>query len=336
MMFVLLVALVLLAPSLIAQSLKFQHIGVEDGISQDIVTCIAQDSLGFMWFGTEDGLNMYDGYSFTVFKNDPRNISSLPASVIRSLTVDSKGRLWSCTTGDVTVTEPGTRTFRRLNLAKGEAVLCEGEDSNVLISTSHGLYKYGTGREPVRVFTGAEPWLRASVMLFDQHEKRLFVGSSAGLRVFSVAGDSLIPEQSAPGFASIAGHSVSALCQSSRGDIFVSIFPAGLFRISSDLQTVEQYRSSVGDQKTLSDHRVLALAEDHQQRLWVGTFSGLDMLDAVSGRFTRYKDEGDANGLHGDRAYSICVDRSGALWVGTYRGGVNRFDPHRQRFTHIP
>lgn len=125
------------------------------------------------------------------------------------------------------------------------------------------------------------------------------------------------------------------LCQSSNGDIFVGTLDAGLFRISSDLQTVERYSSTVGDQKTLSDHRVLALAEDHQQRLWVGTFSGLDLLDRVSGQFTRYKDEGDANGLNGDRVYAICVDRSGALWVGTYRGGVNRFDPHRQRFAHV-
>lgn len=317
-----------------AQSLKFQHIGVDEGLSQDIVTSIAQDSLGFMWFGTEDGLNMYDGYGITVFKYDPRDTNSLPSSGIISLIVDSRGRLWTGT-GDGSIMEPGTRKFTRINLAKGEATFCEGEDSNIWISTSHGLYNYASDQKVVRVFIGAEAWFPANVMLYDQREKRLFIGSSTGLNVFSVLGDTLIPERAARAIGSIKGHNVSALCRSSNGDIFVGTLDAGLFRISSNLETVEQYRPYAGDQRTLSDNRVLALAEDHQRRLWVGTFSGLDMLDRVSGKFTRYKDESDVDGLRGDRVYSICVDRSGALWVGTYRGGVNRFDPHRQRFTHI-
>ncbi|MBM2841991.1 MAG: hypothetical protein HW412_2519, partial [Bacteroidetes bacterium] len=237
-----------------AQSLKFQHIGVEEGLSQDIVTSIVQDSLGFMWFGTEDGLNMYDGYGVTIFKNDPRDTNSLPANGIKSLMVDSRGRLWTGTTGDGSITEPGTRKFSRINLAMGEAAFREGEDSNIWISTSHGLYKYASDQKVVRVFTAIETWLPANVMFFDQREKRLFVGSRVGLNVFSVLRDTLVAERAARGIASITGHNVSALCRSSNGDIFVGTLDAGLFRLSSDLRSVQQYRSYAGDQRTLSDY----------------------------------------------------------------------------------
>jgi ligand-binding sensor domain-containing protein len=210
-MFALYLVPALLASILNAQQLKFQHIGVEEGLSQDIVTKIVQDSLGFMWFGTEDGLNMYDGYGITVFKNDPRDTSSLPGNGIFGLMVDSRGRLWTGT-GDGSVMEPGNRKFRRISLAKSEAVFCEGADSNILISTSHDLYNYVSDQKVVRVSAGAA-WVPANVMLFDQKEKHLFVASSVGLNVFSIVRDTLLSEPGGQAIALLKGHKVNALCR---------------------------------------------------------------------------------------------------------------------------
>jgi ligand-binding sensor domain-containing protein len=323
----------LLSSTLNAQQLKFQHIGVEQGLSQDIVTSIAQDSLGFMWFGTEDGLNKYDGYGVTVFKHDPRDTNSLSSSAIGTLVADSRGRLWVGTTGGGSVGESGTHKFSRIKLPA--VAFCEGPDSTAWILTRDSLYRYSREGIISPVIAESEERFSASALLFDQRKKKLLVGTSTGLNVFSISRDTLIAELGAQSIASLKGHKVSALCRSSSGDIFVGTLDAGLFRLSSDLGKVEQYKPREGDPASLSDYRVLALAEDHKQRLWVGTFSGLDVLDRVSGKFTRYKDESNSDGLRGDRVYSICVDRGGALWVGTYRGGVNRFDPHRQRFAHV-
>lgn len=318
-----------------AWQLKFQHIGAEEGLSQDIVTSIVQDSLGFMWFGTEDGLNRYDGYGMTVFKNNPRDTNSLSSNAIGALMVDAGGRLWVATTNGTSVMESGTSKFNRINLPPNEvermAEPCVGPDSTVWILTGSGLYRHSHEGKTSLVSAGAENISPGRVLLFDQRKRKLIVGTSAGLMVFSASGDTLIPEP----IGLLRDHKVSALCRSSSGDIFVGTLDAGLFRLNSGLETVEQYRFRESDQGTLSDNRVLSLAEDHQQRLWVGTFSGLDMLDRASGTFTRYRDENDISGLRGDRVYSIFVDRSGVLWVGTYRGGINRFDPHRQRFAHV-
>lgn len=315
-----------------SQSLKFQHIGVEQGLSQDIVTAIARDSLGFMWFGTEDGLNRYDGYTMLTFKQDPRDTTSLYTSIIRSLMVDSFGRLWIGTTGYCSIMDPATLRMKRL--AESVSAFCEGGDSVVLFSTDTGLHRYHPDGRIERIASD-EKWLRANVMYFDKKANLLFAGSVSGLRIFSLFHNILTPRSSSSATKALEGKDVCAICRSSSGDIFVGTINAGLFRISSDLERVEQFVHDENNPQSLSDNRVLTLNKDHRQRIWVGTFDGLDLFDAHSGSFVRYKDDNAQNGLRGVRVYAICPDPNGALWVGTYRGGVNRHDPHRQKFTHV-
>src|ERR1700753_3632669 len=80
-------------------TLRFDHLGTESGLSQSNITCILQDSRGFMWFGTRDGLNRYDGYEFTVFKNNPNDPKSLSDNFITAITEDRNGDLWIATWG---------------------------------------------------------------------------------------------------------------------------------------------------------------------------------------------------------------------------------------------
>ena len=85
--------------SLIAQKIKFEHISVRDGLSQGSVVCIAQDKKGFMWFGTYDGFNRYDGYNFKIFRSEPNNLSSLSDNFVRTILVDNSGTIWAGTQG---------------------------------------------------------------------------------------------------------------------------------------------------------------------------------------------------------------------------------------------
>jgi len=81
------------------QNLKFEHLNSDQGLSQNNITCILQDSRGFMWFGTPEGLNKYDGYTFTVYRNDRANKSSLSSNFITDIIEDTKGNLWIATSG---------------------------------------------------------------------------------------------------------------------------------------------------------------------------------------------------------------------------------------------
>ncbi|OQW93474.1 MAG: hypothetical protein BWK79_10910 [Beggiatoa sp. IS2] len=78
----------------LAEELQFEHLSVSDGLSQPVILCILQDSKGLMWFGTEDGLNRYDGYKFTIYKREPNNPNSLSGNYIWSIQEDSEGILW--------------------------------------------------------------------------------------------------------------------------------------------------------------------------------------------------------------------------------------------------
>ena len=96
-----------------SHELKFSHLTTEDGLSQSVVNCIYQDARGFMWFGTQDGLNKYDGYNFTVFKHDPNDSNSISNNFIYSLYVDSEEILWIGTNGGgLNSYDQRTNTFR--------------------------------------------------------------------------------------------------------------------------------------------------------------------------------------------------------------------------------
>src|SRR6476469_572646 len=100
--FIIIVLLQLIAFCAIGQKqnkLRFEHLGIDQGLSQSNVMCILQDSRGFMWFGTRDGLNKYDGYKFTVYKYDAADVNSLHQNTIQDIAEDAEGNLWIATWG---------------------------------------------------------------------------------------------------------------------------------------------------------------------------------------------------------------------------------------------
>jgi ligand-binding sensor domain-containing protein len=100
------------APTKSQLDFRFMHLSVEDGLAHNSVTVVIQDSTGFMWFGTADGLSRYDGYSFTNFKHDPSNKQSLSGNEVNDLLLADDGRLWVATeTGGVSIFDPLTETF---------------------------------------------------------------------------------------------------------------------------------------------------------------------------------------------------------------------------------
>jgi ligand-binding sensor domain-containing protein len=98
---------------LMAQEVTFRHLAVEDGLSQNTINCIYQDHFGFMWFGTQDGLNCYDGFNFTTYRSVPEDSSTLSHNWIWDVLEDAEHRLWIATWNGLTLYKRETATFTR-------------------------------------------------------------------------------------------------------------------------------------------------------------------------------------------------------------------------------
>ncbi len=325
--------------------LKFDQITIEQGLSQDIVRTIVQDHRGFMWFGTEDGLNRYDGYSITVYKHNPLDSNSISNNSITVLFKDSRGVLWIGTDGGLNqydenrdafvhlLSNPSDRTSLSSN---GITAICEDAGGNLWIGTSNGLNRYDAVSNQFTVHhhdpddPGVPGTEVISAACFDK-SGTLWVGTSNGLNVFDTTTGYFkqhIYERnnSSPDF-------VSCILPDSKGFLWIGCGGSGVRRLDPRTGQVFHFRDTTGTQNSLADLRVFALTEDDKGNIWIGLFAGLDMYDPVTNTFSHYRNNpSKPHTLSSDRVYSIANDKAGTLWIGTWHGGVNRFDPNRQKF----
>ncbi len=146
--------LLLTAALSLTEDYRFEHITVKDGLSLSYVTSIAQDKNGYLWFGTQDGLNKYDGFSFVVYKHDPFNDSSIPSGDIIDILVDKKGKMWLGTDGGgLARFDPKKETCLRLEHDPSDSLslssnsitsLYQDSRGNIWVGTKYGLNKIDT------------------------------------------------------------------------------------------------------------------------------------------------------------------------------------------------
>lgn len=283
------------------------HVTVRQGLSQGTVNCILQDAQGFMWFGTQDGLNRYDGYDMKVFKRDPADPKSLNDNFIVFLGEDSTRTLWVGTL-------KSPKTLNRYDRLTGSFTEVPRESVDVTglrIGASHPEYIDPAG---VR-YSGS---IGGGVTRSDPRSGKVEVfrhdpANSASLaddRVFSVVGDR-------------------------NGDIWIGTRD-GLDRLDARTGVCTHYRHDDRDPRSLSDNWVWPILEDRNGVIWVGTFNGgLNRFDRATGSFLRFRhDETNPRSLAGDRLYSLAQDRSGMIWVGMGDNGVDRFHPDMAAFQH--
>ncbi|HID38534.1 MAG TPA: hypothetical protein EYP36_03350, partial [Calditrichaeota bacterium] len=135
-----------------AQEVRFRHLSIQDGLSQSTINCIFQDSRGFIWIGTQDGLNRYDGYNFKIFRENPLDSNSISHNWIWDIFEDKENNLWIATWDGLTKYNPSTRKFTRYFPNAGDphsiggarpTSLCQDKDGNLWIGTwGGGLSKY--------------------------------------------------------------------------------------------------------------------------------------------------------------------------------------------------
>jgi len=327
---------------------RFEHITTDDGLSRSFVLAILKDSQGFLWFGTQDGLNRYDGRSLTVYLNDPKDPESLPSSLAGVLYEDSKKRLWvgsSWAAEGLALYDRARDRFKRFRPAPGHGgsevgAIIEDRQGQLWVGTDEGVARFDPEAGTFKVFPlpFADPTAPIAVPVRSLLEDRrgvLWVGTTAGLLTFDRASGRYARWNTGSEDPVGLNHGgIYDLLEDEEGMLWVPTLGGGLFRIDPATGRETHYRSDPSNSQGLGHPRVRKLASDGQGHIYVGTENGgLDVLDRASGRFTHFRaDIEDETSLNSDSIWALRMDDQGILWIGTAKGGVNVLSPLSQRF----
>jgi len=331
--------------------LSVQRYSLEEGLSQQAVNAIVQDSEGFMWFGTEDGLNRFDGYDFRQLRHDRGDNESLPNGWISALVAGEDG-LWIGTDG-------GGVVFR--NAVNGKldapATLRDAPDLQRVRTMARdrlGRLWIGTRDAGLAVFDPRSKELRrirhsptqanslsddSIFSLVTLRNGDTLVGTASGLDRLTAANLDItriaLPEQ----LLSTGQPFVRALTETPDGMVWVGT-DQGLARLDVRNNRWRVFREpsgpASGRNTALPDNRIRSLLIDSQGRLWVGTIRGLSWFDSASEIFSSYRrDEAEIRSLPDDYIVSLAEDRGGSLWIGTKFGGLAKWNPRTWSFGHV-
>ncbi|MCI0694705.1 histidine kinase [candidate division KSB1 bacterium] len=358
----LLLIILCLAAALPAQNdeMKFERISLEQGLSQCSITAIIQDHHGFLWFGTEDGVNRYDGYGFTIFKYDPYNPNALSDNLVTAVYEDRTGTIWVGThAGGLNKYNPGNKTFIHYqhdpqNPASLShdfvTAICEDRFGALWVGTrGGGLNEFDREKN---VFHRYFPNMADKAALNDSFVTAIYEDRSGTLWIGTASGGLNRFEREKKTFArychdpeqagSLSDDYVTAICETDDepgSALWIGTLECGLNKLDRRTGRFSHYMANMADPGSLSSNFILKLyktLEHGNSVLWIGTANGLDKLNIRSNTFTHVRNApNDPHSLSNNSVSAICQDRSGILWVGTDGGGLNKFDRKKKRFNHF-
>ncbi len=353
-----------------SRSIRFEHLSLEEGLSQVTVTCVLQDRAGFLWLGTQDGLNRYDGSRFEVHKHDPTDPASLPSDWVNALAEDPSGDLWIGTEGGGLIRwhrDRGTFTAYRHD-AVDPASLSGDRVRALSVDRLGGLWigTFDSGLNRLDRESGIferfrhQPRKPTSLSgdrirtIYEDRAGNLWIGGNRGLNLLdrSAAEPRFVRFRHRPEDPqSLGDDDVLSIAEDHAGALWIGT-GAGLQRLDRGSQSFARFTHDPDDPTSLSQNRVRAIYEDRARRLWVGTDGGgLNLLRRPSppggpggrrtappgGRagFEHYRhDVADPSSLSDDRVIALFEDRTGVLWVTTQGRGVNKWNPRTWAFSH--
>jgi signal transduction histidine kinase/ligand-binding sensor domain-containing protein len=341
---------------------RFRVLSVEQGLSQSAVSSIVQDNRGFLWFGTQDGLNRYDGHAYRVYRRTPGDTTSPSDNTITCLVVDRSGDLWFGTyAGGVHRLDHSTQKCERHMAIADDSTTVSGNSIMCLAVDSTGAVWAGTWARGLSRFDPvARTWQRFRHSAADPHSlandyvmtllcdagNRLWIGTWGGVD----RRDSHIAET--PGIALaqnrfthiapvpvqgriIVDLRITSSCTDGRDTFWFGTFEGGILACSGEAGHVERLRDGQGRIPQFPSNRIRSLFWDPTGTLWIGTQdAGIILFHPRSGDVSALE-RGDRSELSSNTILALYRDRTGGIWVGTDGGGVNHYDPFRFKFLHV-
>ncbi len=313
-----------------ASDYYFDHITVADGLSQNYITCIYQDSRGFMWFGTPNGLNRYDGYEVKEYNADSDNLHSLPDDNISVIFEDSQQRLWIGTHDGLCRYCPKNDNFIEVDLnvlpdnyPENRHILSLYEDSDQTLwigSIGGALYSYQSKSDKLEFYAQALEKAPIQVLTSDADLLLLGCGNNQGTmhlgkkdrRCYRTKIDSMY-----------TGLTITTLLRDDNETLWVGSSNGGIYLYGKYSPEITLY--NIQELCMLSDSRMIIVTENN----------GLFEYDLQNKSFAAIDSSQKQSNLNSDAVTCVYADPNGILWVGTTNGGVNKFDSNNSHFNHI-
>ncbi len=359
LIFLLLTGFLLYCPiKLLAQQpqLRFEHFSREQGLSFSLVNSILQDKKGFIWIGTSEGLNRFDGYKFRVFlsSDDPNTLSH---NGIVNVVEDSKGNIWVATQGGLSMFDIEKEIFIRYlpdpsnpnSISSSSVVdIAEDEHGDLWIATNAGNESIGginyfdrKNNKFTNYYTCAADSLQANEGISDiliDSEGVLWVATGfEGLKQFDKGTKTFKSFSHDPDDTqTISSNNVTKIFEDSKKNFWVTTRDAGFCRMDRNTGTFTRFKNEEGVDNSLPGNTVLAINEDAEGNLWIGTDNnGISVFNPDNGTFYNYNhDPANLSGLNNKSIYSIMKDTHDNMWLGTFSGGINLYNKEANRFVH--
>ena len=327
-----------------AQEIKFKKLTVEQGLSNSFVNCLLQDRTGFIWFGTDDGLNRFDGYEIKVYRNNPDDKSSISGNIIWALCEDISGKLWIGTKSEgLNKYDPITDEFEHWDLDSSSTeeinitAIYEDSKKNIWIGTyKNGLYRLNPSEHKSDNWqnTQDDPKILSSnfiTSIIEDQKSNIWIATYNGLNKFN-------PNQPEKPFTKFLTDSKDPIWYLSESSFFEGTIWMGTLNgllkfdpineLFSETTLPENYDLQFS--KSVSSIAEVEFAKE--KILWVGTFGGLVRLNLTTGYNERFiQSKKSESELLSNQIHDIILDKSGVVWIAS-ENGLNFYSSKRSKF----
>lgn len=313
-----------------SQNLRFENINTEHGLSESAITCLFQDRYGFIWIGTQEGLNQFDGQVMRVFKSDNSDTNSLSSNFIRAIEEDGDGNLWIGTYGGGL--NHYDRAAEKFTVYKNSVSDPQSLPSNVVsaikydsagylwVGTYKGLARMDMSTKKFKYFqhqNNNSSSISNSIILslYKDRDGTLWVGTNSGLNKYNEITDSFV--------SFLDGLKIRTLREDDFKNLWIGT-SNGLIMLDRKTNQEILYKKTSNNENSLVSDNIACILY-HKNNLWIGTLDGLNKFDLNKKNFLKYKNESqNIYSIADDDISAMLIDKTGNLWVGTRFEGISK------------
>jgi signal transduction histidine kinase/ligand-binding sensor domain-containing protein/DNA-binding response OmpR family regulator len=332
-------------------TLVFERFNTDQGLSQNTARALLQDSRGFIWIGTNDGLNRFDGYEFTTFKSDPQDKNSISSNHIFTLYEDSKGIIWIGTFEGLNRLDHETLRFTRFQHERDNPRSLSNNRVSAITEDARGRLWVGTyGGGLNRLDSSTAQFTRYTIQeengsnelknhiwsLTSDNENTLWLSTGNSVRQYDEITDRFIKILPNYTYDAQTIKNIRQLHYNDDNTLWIGTSSLGLFKFNSRKNTLLNYQHAPADPQSISHNNIQSILDDNKGNVWVGTAKSLNRLHINEERFSQYiHDPTDASSINVGFTIQIIQSKDEQLWFGSTQGGISTTNVASEKLGHF-